>query len=292
VSWGFGISASKVALSWYAPSTLLALQLFSSVLFVGMLLVWNGASMPTGRTLILVCATGILEFGIAYGAGIFGLSMTTASSAALITATEPFLIMGFAVLLLKERFSTWTLVTMIAAAVGLVLVLRLNVDRTSLGIGTGDALLLAAAIGGAIYAIFSRQLVQVVEPLTLCALQLGAGLGFVLLVIFGFGLVQSPPISDSFRLQSTPLLFALGSGLLSFAVPFWLHLIALRALPASVFSYFLATVPLFGVAGAFLFLGERLDAQQMLGGVLLMSAVIAVTVLHFRTPVSGPVNIF
>jgi drug/metabolite transporter (DMT)-like permease len=39
---------------------------------------------------------------------------------------------------------------------------------------------------------------------------------------------------------------------------------------------FLNLIPIFGVAGAYLFLGERLTAVQWIGGTLILLAVVAV----------------
>jgi drug/metabolite transporter (DMT)-like permease len=47
-------------------------------------------------------------------------------------------------------------------------------------------------------------------------------------------------------------------------------------LPASMVGLFLNLIPIFGVGGAYLFLGERLTAMQWIGGGLILLAVVMV----------------
>jgi drug/metabolite transporter (DMT)-like permease len=129
-----------------------------------------------------------------------------------------------------------------------------------------------------LYAVISRRIVAGIAPLVLCALQFVAGTLFVIVLVTAaqaFGIVDRWP-----RLTATALLWAFLSGMLQFALPFWLHLIALRHMPASIFSFFLALVPVFGVIGAMLFLHERLGAIQIVGGGLLVGALLAVARQH------------
>jgi drug/metabolite transporter (DMT)-like permease len=72
------------------------------------------------------------------------------------------------------------------------------------------------------------------------------------------------------------LLLAVGSGLVQYALAFWLYLVGLRGLPVSVAGMFLTLTPLFGVAGGMLFLGEGATALQLLGAVLIVGAVATV----------------
>ena len=47
-------------------------------------------------------------------------------------------------------------------------------------------------------------------------------------------------------------------------------------MPASMVGLFLNLIPIFGVAGAYLFLGERLTLVQAIGGALILVAVVMV----------------
>ena len=59
-----------------------------------------------------------------------------------------------------------------------------------------------------------------------------------------------------------------------YALAFWCYSIGLKQLPASMAGLFLNLIPIFGLGGAYLFLGERLTLVQWIGGTLILLAVI------------------
>src|SRR5262249_54958839 len=190
----------------------------------------------------------------------------------LISATEPFFVLLLAWLILREPMTRLMALCGIAAAAGLAMVVAPDMSHARLTLLSGDALLLLQYFCGGLYAIASRRIVAGVAPLVLCAVQFAAGSLFVAVLTAaaqGLGIIGDWP-----DMTATALAWAFISGMLQFALPFWLHLVALRHMPATVFSFFLALVPVFGVVGAMLFLGERLGAIQIVGGVLLMGALL------------------
>jgi drug/metabolite transporter (DMT)-like permease len=274
LSWGFGISAVKHALGYLPPAHLLLVQLVFSSLVIAALAAIERSSRPDLRRAFLGGATGILEFGLGYGVGTIGLYLTTASNTSLISTTEPFFVLLLAWLILREPMTRLMALCGIVAAAGLAMVVAPDMSHARLTLLSGDALLLLQYFCGGLYAIISRRIVADMAPLVLCTLQFAAGSVFVIALVLAaqaLGLIGSwPPMT------ATALLWAFVSGMLQFALPFWLHLVALRHMPASVFSFFLALVPVFGVIGAMLFLGERLGAIQIVGGILLVGGLLPV----------------
>lgn len=278
LSWGFGISAVKHALDYLPPAHLLLVQLVFSALVIAVLAAVDRAPRPSPRQALLGGATGILEFGLGYGVGTIGLYLTTASNTSLISTTEPFFVLLLAWLILREPMTRLMALCGIAAAAGLALVVAPDMSRARVTLLGGDLLLLMQYFCGGLYAIISRRIVAGIAPLILCALQFAAGSLFVTVLVVaaqGVGIVGGWP-----RMTPEALGWAFLSGMLQFALPFWLHLVALRHMPASVFSFFLALVPVFGVVGAMLFLGERLGAIQIAGGILLVGALLPVARQH------------
>lgn len=278
LSWGFGISAVKQALDYLPPAHLLMLQLMFSTVAVGALALVDRVRWPARRDAVIGGATGVLEFGLGYGVGTVGLYLTTAGNTALISTSEPFFVLLLAWIILREPMSARMAACAIAAAGGLVLVVAPDMGHARLTLLGGDMLLLFQYFCGGLYAIMSRRVVARTDPLALCTLQFAAGCLFVIVLVViasAFGLIGEWP-----SLTVAALGWALLSGLLQFALPFWLHLVALRHMPASLFSFFLALVPVFGVAGAMLFLGERLSIIQIVGGVILIAALLPVARHH------------
>ncbi len=64
------------------------------------------------------------------------------------------------------------------------------------------------------------------------------------------------------------------SGLIYYAAAYWFYLFALRMMPASVAGSFFCLYPLFGIAAAYIILGERLTSVQWGGGALILLAAI------------------
>ena len=275
LSWGFGISAVKHALGYLPPAYLLLVQLVFSALVIAILAAIERPQCPSARQTFLGAATGVLEFGLGYGVGTIGLYLTTASNTSLISTTESFFVLLLAWLILREPMTRVMALCGIAAAVGLVMVVAPDMSHSRLTLLSGDGLLLLQYFCGGLYAIVSRRIVAGIAPLVLCAIQFAAGSVFVIALV---AVAQALGIIGG--RTATALTWAFISAMLQFALPFWLHLVALRHMPASIFSFFLALVPVFGVVGAMLFLGERLSAIQIVGGVLLVGALLPVARQH------------
>jgi drug/metabolite transporter (DMT)-like permease len=62
-------------------------------------------------------------------------------------------------------------------------------------------------------------------------------------------------------------------------LPVLLQSIALKKVPASLAGLFLNLIPIFGIGGAYIFLGERLVAVQWLGAMLILTAVVSIICL-------------
>jgi drug/metabolite transporter (DMT)-like permease len=73
------------------------------------------------------------------------------------------------------------------------------------------------------------------------------------------------------------------SGVLYYAAAYWLYLSALRDVPASIASTAFYLIPVFGLAGASVVLGERLELQQWLGAGLILVALLTI----LRRPAPG-----
>ena len=85
---------------------------------------------------------------------------------------------------------------------------------------------------------------------------------------------------------------AVGSGALYYAGAYWFYLGALRRVPASYAAVSFYLIPIVGVTAGALLLGERLDARQWVGAVIVLGAVLAI----LRQPsaaaqITGAVNL-
>ncbi len=277
--WGSATVLSKGLLEHMPPLTLLAVQLGASVTFLW-LAVWImrlrvHLDRPTRRASL----SGLLEPGIAYTLSIAGLALTTASNATLIGTAEPLFIVLLAWLFLKERAGALLLALSLLAGCGIALVILPDIrGNTGAGSLLGDVLVALGTLFGALYVIATRRLVLTLEPLPLSALQQSAGLLWTLGVSAAALLLGLTELGLG-GISATVLLLAAVAGIVQYALAFWFYLFALRRLPANIAAFYLALIPVFGVAAAYLFLGESLLAVQWAGGVLIVGAVALVSLL-------------
>jgi drug/metabolite transporter (DMT)-like permease len=143
---------------------------------------------------------------------------------------------------------------------------------TGRGSALGDALMVVSTLVAAIYVIVSRKLVAGVAPLPLATLQQTVGLGWALAALgVAWAAGWSPGLAG---LPAAKLLLSALTGVFQYALAFWFWLYGLRRLPAGRAGLFLSLIPVFGVTGAAVMLGERLSAAQWIGGAVVIGAVV------------------
>lgn len=269
--WGSATVMSKGALAAFSPPVLLSLQLTASVTFL-----WVAVAL-TRQKVVLDAGTrraalsGLLEPGLAYATGTFGLMLTTAGNASLIATTEPLLIVALAWLLFRERVAIRTGAAILAAMAGVAIVTGVhnNGDTGSL---LGDGLVVLGTLFAALYVVVSSRLVSHVPPVALAALQQSVGLVFALVLLVAW-LPLEAIIGEIVRADAGQIALALVSGVVQYALAFWLYLIGLKRFKASTAALFLTLTPVFGLSGAALFLGEAIQVSQVVGALIIAAAI-------------------
>lgn len=271
--WGVATVIAKALLGSVPPITFLVLQLVPSVVVLWLLVAARGARPLRRNGLVPVALLGLLNPGLSYMLTMLGLTMTSASVATLLWAAEPALIVAAAWLLLRERVTLRFLAALAAAGGGVLLVSGTASDGLAGAAGRGAALILAGVLCCALYTVLSRKIVAAIDPLPAVALQQTVGLAWAVAIwpLEAGGGEPSAPAAG--QLAAAAL-----TGLMYYAGAFWLYLNALRSVTATAAGIFLNLTPVFGVATAFSFLGERLTASQWLGAVVILAAVLALLV--------------
>ena len=278
--WGSATVMSKGVLGHMPPMTLLAIQLTASITVLWLAVLVLRFRVQLDRSTSRASLSGILEPGLSYTLGIVGLALTTASNSSLIGAMEPLFILLLAWLFLKEQVGPRTLGLSALAALGIVLVIAPDAAESS-GQGSllGDALVLAGTFFAALYVITTRQLVRNLDPLPLSALQQSVGLIWTLSVLAAALSLGLATLGID-ALPTSIILLAAASGVIQYALAFWLYLFALQSLPANVAGFYLTLIPVFGIAAAFTFLGETLAPLQWAGAAFIIIAVAIISRLR------------
>jgi drug/metabolite transporter (DMT)-like permease len=281
--WGFGTVVSKRAVAEVPPLTLLPLQLGSSLLLLAILMRARGLSLRDASASPILGRLGILNPGLAYALSLLGLVTITASLSVMLWALEPLLILALAAWLLHERVTRGLVILSLIAVAGMLLVIY---QPGGAGSPIGVLLTVAGVVCCAVYTIITRRWIsksdstaQVVVSQQAHALVLAFVLVVAAWVLDGAVLpVAVSPIG---------LASAIGSGVLYYGLAYWLYLTGLRQVPASIAAASFYLIPIFGVAGGFLFLGERLEPGQWAGAAIVLAA-LAVIMGRTRAAASRP----
>jgi drug/metabolite transporter (DMT)-like permease len=284
--WGLATVATKGQLADVPPMPMLVLQLAASVAFLWAAVVITRAPIRLDRAALRASLSGLLEPGLAHTAGTAGLALTTASATTLINATEAPATVLLAWLFLGERIGRSTMLVAAVAGAGVGLVILPDLDGLGGGSLAGDGLVTLATMLAAVYVIVSRRLVAGMAALPLVALQQTVGLLWAVLALLTAAALGWVSLGLEALTPRTVALAAL-TGVLQYAVAFWLWLVGLRHLPASRATLFLALIPVFGVAGGAVALGERLGPSQWVGAAVVLVAVQALVRVERDAPAQG-----
>lgn len=265
----FGIAptGTKFALGGFGPVTAMGVELLAATALLWIALLHKGYRTPlSGRR---VLALGLLEPGLAYLLYSFGLDLTTASNAALMTGLECGFVVVLAAVFLHERAGWSVVAAAFIAVVGLVVL-----EGGTAGFGSpglGDLLMAAGALSAALYTIVARGLSAEEDSLAVTAHQFAIATAVVLpLAAFRWSSgAEGLPVG-------VPLQFWLVAavvGVLGFATGFLLYNSAIPVIKAGPAAVIINLAPAFGLGSAVLWLGETPTAQRMLGATLIAISV-------------------
>jgi drug/metabolite transporter (DMT)-like permease len=216
---------------------------------------------------VVLTGLGLGAFGYSIQSGLFfaAIERLDVSMVALLLYTYPAFVTVAALVLGRAAFSPRTLVALAVASVGLVLVL-LAAGTGAFDLG-GALLALAASVTYTTYILISDRIIGAVDPFALAALVLtGATASFAVA-----GLVTgSLDLGMSGEAWLWLILIALVSTVVAVSA-FFAGLQRVGPSEAAILSTF---EPVATVALAFVVLGERLAPAQLLGGALVLGAVV------------------
>lgn len=263
--WGLNFSVIKIGLR-EVPPLLLCGARFALVAFPAVLLL----PRPTAR-LQHVLAYGVLmftlQFGLLFGGMWLGL---TAGLASVALQAQAFFTMAFAALVMGDRPSAPQVCGALIAAVGLLVIAEGSGVDVSL---PGLLCVLGAAASWGAANVFSKRKLAGVPPLTLVA---WGNLFAVLPVLLASAVIEGV---DSWSLAAARLnastLLALAyivypTTLLGFGLWAW----QLRRYPAALVAPYTLVVPVFGLAGATLLLGEAIQPWKLLAAALVIGGLV------------------
>ena len=272
--WGLATVITKHILTSIAPITLLTIQLIVSVSLLWSLVFFKERQLPEKNRWLKVGWLGLLNPGISYTLSLVGLTTTTASMSTLLWASEPVLILLLAWWILREKLTRKLFLLSLVAILGVVLISGLVTGDWAAGNLSGNLLILGGVLCCAFYTVLTRQVGQDFDPLVAVTLQQTVALIWALMLIpFEWNIGGLINLGE---LGASNWFWAGTSGVVYYALAFWFYLQGLARMRASMVGVFINLIPVFGIGGAYLFLGERLTLIQWIGAGAILLSVFAI----------------
>lgn len=279
LSWPFpplGVEVDPVLLSGARAMTAFAMVLLYLVVRRRDLLVVKARQLP------FLAAFGVFGLACMHFAYFKTISLTGVATAILLEYLAPVLVLAFSVIVLRER-PTWTLPVAVALSVaGCALMVGAIGDEGLVVSPAGLAWGLASAALFAGYMLMGRYAAPQYSPWTLLAYGLAAASIFWLIVLGGPGRVIEL-LSDRQALVTVLVL-----ALVSTVIPFGFFLKALHLIDATRAAITSTAEPVIAGLAAWFVFDERLSPLQLLGGALVVAAVV-LSQVRTRTPPEMPV---
>jgi drug/metabolite transporter (DMT)-like permease len=268
VFWGANYAATKYAAGSMSPLLVVAFRFtVGGLLLLLVLRVFEPRSRLGREDVLPMAALGCLGMAGAQTAFTFGVSLTTAANTGLIFATAPVwgLLIGFARGLERPTVRGVLGVLLCIAGIGAVFYEGLGAEGTSL---TGDLLVLVAAVCVGTYTVFSIPMLARHSPLEVATYPILFGGPLVLLVSSPY-LVGFDWTSVGGGVWAAVAYAAVFATAFTFAA--WQRGISrIGANRVLVYQYL---ITLTGVTSGIIFFGERLGAEQIAGGLVILVGV-------------------
>lgn len=283
LAWGLNWPAVKIALGEWPPFTLRAVGLgVGALLLLALSLLQRQPLLPPRASWPGVIAGGLLAVALFNFCTAFAQLSTSTSRAAVLTFTMPMMSALLAWWWLGERL---TRARAVALAIGMagVALLAWPVVRALASAWSGGApapplrgllLPLLAAFGWAAGTVLLKRWPVAGARITITAWQLliGAGCGVLAALLVGEAPPRWPPSPRVAAAMAFHIVFAT-------AMAYWLWFILAERVSATVSSLTTLAVPVVGVAGAMLLVGERPAGLDWIGFALVLGGA-ALTLLQ------------
>lgn len=220
---------------------------------------------------------GFLVVPVNQGFFLFGLTGSTPSHASLLYALTPVVVFLLARRFLRERDTVGRLVGIVAAFVGVGLILLDRGLAREAAVLRGDLLMLIAVFSWALYTVWSKDVLRRYDPMTVTTWVIVAGTVFCLPALLLPGAV--PPL----RTIALPVwggLAYLAVGTSVIAYPLWLY--ALRRLEASKVAITTNVQPVLTSILSWIIFRERFGPAFFVGAALILAGVSWVEVRKAR----------
>ena len=262
IFWGAGFPATKIALQTMTPYYHIGIRFAVASLLLSLLFFKKLRNLNKSLIKPALILSSLLFATYAFQT--VGIQYTTASKSGFFSGLAVLIVPLFSIFYLKTKLELKTIISVATATLGLFL---LSYTGSDFNFNIGDFLTILCSICYAWQLLFTGTYVQKHDATLLAIVQLF----FVSLYGMAFAVILEPiPVN-----MSVPSFWSLMfSAVFCTAFAFWMQTTAQKFTAASHIALIFTMEPVFGALTSFLLLNEMLGARGIIGGILIVSAMI------------------
>jgi len=235
---------------------------------------WNARStfLAYKKPFLIMTLTGVTFFNtFIYGS----LQFTTASNVAVLESVIPVVTVILSAWLLKEKLQRFQWIGVLLSFIGALWVVMDGkiFQLASIDWNVGDAIMIGAIVSWAVYSVFVKQYMHLFPMFGAPLVMTGISVVILFPIMIVEWIILGVPFLGSFDYIAGFLYLGIFPSF--FALIFYNR--AVDLLGASQASVFLNFLPVFTMAGAYLWLGETITVMQVIGALIVIGGVILTT---------------
>jgi len=267
IIWGSGFTATAMTLKAYTPYQSMAVRFLIGAIFLAIIFHKQLKAIQQS-TLIKGVILGVILY-IAFALQTVGLSYTTPSKNAFLTAVNVIAVPIICYMLFKQRLDRFEVTGAFLTIVGIGL---LSIDFSG-AINIGDVLSLLCAFAFAFHIIFTGKFVETEKPVPLTIIQFSSAaiIGFVVLLLRG---------EMHFPIETTPLVSLIYLGVFSTGIAFFLQTYAQQFVSETKAAIILSTEAVWGMFFSIIIIQEIVTLKMALGAAIIIVAILITELKH------------
>ena len=261
----FGVMPIFARLAYNAgaePITVLFLRFTIAAVVMNLIMIVRRTAYPRGLILLELILLGAIAYVGESLAYFLALKMASAGLVALLLYIYPALVTALSAIFLKEHLTRVKIVALFLALSGTALTIRISGGGSPLGILLG----IAAAVDYAIYILLGSRIVQRSGPMASTTVIITSTAG----VYIGIAAIHG----TTYPTTPTGWIAIIGIALISTVLAFVTFFAGLKRIGPTTASTLSTFEPIVAVVLAAIVLGETISPIQVLGGILILAAVV------------------
>ena len=263
--WGASFVGTRVAYQTLTPLWLAFLRFAVAGAAMVPYLVARRHALPRGRTLAIVCSSGLVGITLYYAAENYGVMLTSASVASIVTASFPAIALLVEALVRRTRPAARSLVGSAISLLGVAILTAAPTQEGSTSV-LGISILFSGGILWGLYNLVVQGALEGTDVLQVTGLQFLSGAAGLAPLLC---LEPAPTVAGVRDALGALAFLSLGCSLVAYLLYNW----ALGGLPAATCAAMLNLIPVFGLLLSAVVLGEPLGAHKVVAAAVTLAGI-------------------